>query len=80
MALQQEISKENLEKQIGKEVEILVEGKSFDGRTYVGRTYMDVPDIDGIAYLNTDKNLQSGDFVKAKIIDVSNYDLICKDL
>ena len=80
MALQQEISKENLEKQIGKKVEILVEGKSFDGRTYVGRTYMDVPDIDGIAYLNTDKNLQSGDFVKAKIIDVSNYDLICKDL
>ena len=41
---------------------------------------MDVPDIDGIAYLNTDKNLQSGDFVKAKIIDVSNYDLISKDL
>ncbi len=80
MALQQEISRENLKKQIGKEVEILVEGKSFDGRTYVGRTYMDVPDIDGIAYLNTDKNLQSGDFVKAKIIDVNNYDLICKDL
>ena len=80
MSLQQEISKEKLKKQIGKEVEILIEGKSFDGRTYVGRTYMDVPDIDGIAYLNTDKNLQSGDFVKAKIIDVSNYDLICKDL
>lgn len=80
MALQQEISKENLEKQIGKEVEILVEDKSFDGKTYIGRTYMDVPEIDGIAYLNTDKNLQSGEFVKAKIIDVSNYDLICKEL
>lgn len=80
MSLQQGISKENLEKQIGKEVEILIEGKSFDGRTYVGRTYMDVPDIDGIAYLNTDKNLQEGDFVKAKIMDVSNYDLICKEI
>ena len=79
MALQQEISKEKLEKQIGKEVEILVEDKSFDGKTYIGRTYMDVPDIDGIAYLNTDKSLQSGEFVKAKIVDVSNYDLICKD-
>ena len=79
MTLQQEISKEKLEKQIGKEVEILVEDKSFDGKTYIGRTYMDVPDIDGIAYLNTDKSLQSGEFVKAKIVDVSNYDLICKD-
>ena len=80
MALQQEISKENLEKQIGKEVEILVEDRAFDGKTYIGRTYMDVPEIDGIAYLNTDKNLQSGEFVKAKIVDVSNYDLICKEL
>ena len=80
MALQQEISKENLEKQIGKEVEILVEDRAFDGKTYIGRTYMDVPEIDGIAYLNTNKNLQSGEFVKAKIVDVSNYDLICKEL
>ena len=77
MSLQQEISKENLQKQIGKEVEILIEDKTYDGRTYVGRTSMDVPDIDGIAYLNTDKNLQIGDFVKAKVVDVSNYDLIC---
>ena len=79
MSLQQKISKEILEKYIGKEVEILIEGKSFDGRTYIGRTYMDVPDIDGIVYLNTNKNLQSGDFVKGKITDVSNYDLICED-
>ena len=77
MSLQQEISKENLQKQIGKEVEILIEDKTYDVRTYVGRTSMDVPDIDGIAYLNTDKNIQIGDFVKAKVIDVSNYDLIC---
>lgn len=77
MRLQQEISKENLQKKIGKEIDILVEGKSFDNKIYVGRTYMDVPDIDGIVYLNTDKNLSSGEFVRAKISDVSNYDLIC---
>lgn len=78
MSLQQEISKENLQSQIGKEVEVLIEEKSFDGRTYVGRTYMDVPDIDGIVYLNNESELKSGSFVKAKVIDVSNYDLICK--
>ena len=80
MSLQQEISKENLEKQIGREVKILIEGKSFDGKNYFGRTYMNVPDIDGVAYLNTDRNLYSGEFIKAKVIDVSNYDLICKDI
>ena len=79
MSLQKEISKQNLEKRIGQQVEVLIEDKTFDGKTYIGRTYMDVPDIDGIAYLNTNKKLQEGDFAKAKIVDVSNYDLILKD-
>ena len=80
MSLQQEISKENLQKQIGREIEILVEEKSFDGKIYVGRTYMDVPEIDGIVYLNTDKELQVGKFTTGKIIDVSNYDLIVEQM
>ena len=74
--------KENLKKQIGKEVEVLIEGKAFDGKTYIGRTYMDVPEIDGIVYVNAKNNLQIGDFAKARIIDVSSYDLIaeqCKE-
>ena len=78
MSLQQDISKENLQKQIGRDIEILIEEKSFDGKTYVGRTYMDVPEIDGIVYLNTDKELKIGEFTTGKIIDVSNYDLICR--
>ena len=78
MSLQQEISKENLKKQIGRKLEILIEDKSFDGRTYIGRTYMDVPEIDGVVYLNTDKNLQIGDFTEGIVEDISDYDLICK--
>ena len=74
--------KENLKKQIGKKVEVLIEGKAFDGKTYIGRTYMDVPEIDGIVYVNAKNNLQIGDFAKVRIIDVSSYDLIaeqCKE-
>ena len=37
---------------------------------------MDVPEIDGIVYLNSSKELKIGEFTKGKIIDVSNYDLI----
>ena len=51
MSLQQEISKENLQKQIGRKVEILVEDRAFDGKTYIGRTRFDVPEIDGVVYL-----------------------------
>ncbi len=78
MSIQQEISKENLKKQIGRKIEILIEGKSFDNKTYIGRSYMDVPDIDGTVYINTDRNLNIGEFVEGIVIDISNYDLICK--
>ena len=78
MSLQQEISKENLKKQIGRKIEILIEDKSFDGKTYIGRSYMDVPDIDGLVYLNTDKDLNIGEFTVGTVVDISDYDLICK--
>lgn len=77
MSLQQKISKENLQLQIGKEVGILIEEK-IANKIYVGRTYMDVPEIDGVAYITTEQDLNIGDFTKAKIVDVDNYDLICR--
>ena len=76
MTLQQQISKENLEKQIGKEVEVLLEEVSFDGKTYIGRTERDVPEIDGIVYFHAKEKLKLGTFVKGRVEDVSNYDLI----
>ena len=78
MALQQQISKDILEEKIGKEVEVLIEDRAFDEKTYIGRTYMDVPEIDGIVYFNTREKLEQGTFVKGKVVDVSNYDLIVK--
>lgn len=78
MSLQKQISNENLKKQIGKEIEVLIETRTFDNKYYVGRSYMDVPDIDGLIYIKmTDKSLE-GKFVKCKIIDTNEYDLIAK--
>ena len=80
MSLQQKISKQNLKNKIGKEVEVLVEDKSFDGKTYIGRSYMDVPDIDGVVYIESDDEIQIGSFVKCTITDVKEYDLIAKKI
>ena len=77
MKLQQQISKENLEKHIGKTYEVLIEDAivTDDKELYfVGRTYMDVPEIDGYIYLKGDAEINT--FVKCKIIDVRDYDLI----
>lgn len=79
MKLQKEISKQNEQKLLGRKLEILIEDMSFDKKYYVGRSYMDVPEIDGVAYIknNTDKNL-IGQYIKAKVIEVKDYDVICE--
>ena len=80
MKLQKEISKENLKNKIGKTLEILIEGETFDHKYYIGRSYMDVPEIDGVVYLKEKENelLQIGEFTTCKVIDVNDYDLICE--
>ena len=79
MKLQKEISKQNEQQLLVRELEILIEDMSFDRKYYVGRSYMDVPEIDGVAYIknNTDKNL-IGQYIKAKVVEVKDYDVICE--
>ena len=80
MKLQQEVVEEKQKELIGKELEVLIETKTFDNNYYVGRSYMEVPDIDGLIYIPMiDKELQ-GKFVKCKITDVQGYDLIGKTI
>ena len=76
MKLQQEISNEKNKNLIGKEFEVLVESKSFDGKFYIARSYMDVPEIDGFVYLKNNSEDLKNKFVKCKIIDSNGYDLI----
>ena len=82
MKIQQEISKQNLSKKIGKTYEVLIEEKSFDGKYLIGRTMGDVPEIDGVVYIEISKEMENieekylNQFVNCKIIDVSEYDLI----
>lgn len=78
MELQQQISKQKLENNIGKELEVLIENKSFDGKYLIGRTKKDVPDIDGVVYVkgNAMNENKINQFINCKIIDVNDYDLI----
>ena len=78
MKLQKEISKQNEQKLIGRELEILIEDISLDRKYYIGRSYMDVPEIDGVAYVknNNTKEDLIGKYIKAKVVEVKDYDII----
>ncbi|MFW6158176.1 MAG: 30S ribosomal protein S12 methylthiotransferase RimO [Planctomycetota bacterium] len=74
MALQQEIANEQSQALIGRELDVVVDGKGVDGE-WAGRTVRDAPDVDGgIRFENTD--LEPGLFGRARVTDAYQYDLV----
>ncbi len=76
MELQQEIAFDQAEEMIGREVLVMIEGKVADEDAYVGRTYRDAPNVDGLIFIHTEEELMSGDFVKVRVTQALEYDLI----
>ena len=74
MEIQSQISWELNQNKIGKTFKVLIDRKS--GRYYVGRTQYDSPDVDNEVLIEAKSNfLRVGQFVNAKIIDASDFDL-----
>ena len=76
MALQQEIAFAAAADMEGRVVNAMVEGKVADEDVYVTRTYKDAPDVDGYLFVNTSRELMTGEFVRVKVTGSCEYDLI----
>ncbi|BEP29298.1 30S ribosomal protein S12 methylthiotransferase RimO [Helicovermis profundi] len=76
LAIQVQISSDNLNKFFGREIEVIVEEKVPKENVYLCRSSYDAPEVDGIVYVNTEKELETGEFISVKIIDSMEYDLI----
>ena len=76
MGLQQEIAFEAAGGMVGKTLKAIIEGKMPEEGVYVARTYKDAPGVDGYLFVNTSRELLSGDFVEVTITGSNAYDLI----
>lgn len=76
MELQQEIAFSHAEDMIGQNLTVFVEGKVVDENAYISRTYMDAPGVDGYLFIQTARELMSGDMVNVKVTKAYEYDLI----
>lgn len=72
---QLKISERLLEDKIGQVLQVLIEEKIEDN-LFAGRSYIDSPDIDGVIYVNSDKNLTINSFINVKVTSSMEYDLI----
>ena len=84
MLCQQEIAFTKNKNRIGSEIACLID--SIENKhTGIGRFYGQAPDIDGICIIKTNthkrkEQLLPGQFVKGKVIDYQNYDLIVEPI
>lgn len=75
MELQRRISEDNMMNKIGNSYDVLIEEDAGEN-IYVGRSYMDSPEIDGVVYVNSKEELDLDQFVRVKITEYLEYDLI----
>ena len=76
MKNQYEIHKANNEKMLGKVTEVLCEGFDRPSGVYYGRSAHDAPEIDGKVYFTSRERVKAGEFVKVKITEALDYDLV----
>lgn len=73
MQRQADISLSKNREKTGSIMEILVEGRSQDGR-FFGRTQYQAPEVDGVTFIETD-NTETGARMKVRITEADEYDL-----
>ena len=80
MLAQQENVFERNERLIGRVMDVLIEGRLLEDDIYVGRTAGDAPDIDGSCFVESQRDIVSGEIIKVRINKASGYDLIASEV
>jgi ribosomal protein S12 methylthiotransferase len=80
MEMQQDITFDYMSSLEGNIMKVIIEGYIADDDIYVGRTYMDAPGIDGLVFVDSDRNHMSGDIIIAEITASKGYDLIATEV
>lgn len=77
MREQQKISSDLNEQLLDKTLEVLIDEKvEGEEGIYHGRTEKDAPEVDGQVIVHSSQKLSPGDFVKVRIVDTLEYDLV----
>jgi ribosomal protein S12 methylthiotransferase len=76
MGLQEGISQALCEQQVGKTVRVIVDGFDENTGIIIARSQAQAPQVDGVTYVSTKKDLTPGSFHDVLITDAYEYDLL----
>ncbi|MBQ4071187.1 MAG: 30S ribosomal protein S12 methylthiotransferase RimO [Clostridia bacterium] len=70
------VTEELNEAKIGKTLTVLCDGYDTVAEIHYGRSYADAPDVDGRVYFKAKGRIAPGSFVKVRITEALDYDLV----
>ena len=76
MEMQLTIAAEKNEEKVGTVTEVLIEGWDDYIKCYFGRTPADAPEVDGKIFFMSARPLVIGEFVRVRVNDTLDYDLL----
>ncbi len=79
MKAQQKIAFAKARDMIGEKLDAIIEGRLVEDGVYVGRTYRDAPDVDGYVFIESERDLLSGDIINIEVTGAKGYDLVAKE-
>ena len=75
MAAQAEVSAARAEAQVGRTLEVIIDGPGEETGEMIARTQADAPEVDAVVYLDNASHLKAGDIIRAEITGADDYDL-----
>ena len=76
MQTQLTITEDQSAEKVGKVFEVLCDGFDTVAEIYYGRSYADAPDVDGRVYFTSKAKVEAGQFVKVRVTEALDYDLV----
>jgi ribosomal protein S12 methylthiotransferase len=76
MQTQLTVAEELSASKIGQEITVICDGFDTVAEIYHGRSEADAPDVDGRIYFRSNRKCYPGDFVKVRIEEAVDYDLV----
>ncbi|MBR5140321.1 MAG: 30S ribosomal protein S12 methylthiotransferase RimO [Clostridia bacterium] len=80
MQTQLTVAEELNRDKVGEHLLVLCDGYDTVAEIHYGRSYADAPDVDGKVYFTSKKRHAPGEFVKVKITEALDYDVVGKAL
>jgi ribosomal protein S12 methylthiotransferase len=81
MEVQTELAHARGQAMVGREIDVICDGWDEDAEAYACRSKADAPEIDGVVYVDSEREIADGDILNVRVTSAEGHELkgVCRD-